>query len=278
MKPPFAYYGGKTTMAAKLAALLPQHKIYVEPFAGSLALLFAKRRVEHEIVSDASGHLVTFFRVLRDDPAALEQACRLTPWSREEFLGADPDEPGIADVERARRWWVRVTQSHSNAYGNTWVYPVTRNGSRAGERASALGRFDALSRRLASVAIENRPAVDVITKYGMGNDTVVYADPPYVPSSRTKPGQGYEHDMVEDDHRALAEVLRATPATVLLSGYPSDLYDELFGDWHQMATTVTKRSSSNRREPGADSATEVIWSNRPLGGQGSLLEGLEVAR
>jgi hypothetical protein len=42
LTPPLAYYGGKTRLAAKIAALLPPHEHYVEPFAGSLAVLLAR--------------------------------------------------------------------------------------------------------------------------------------------------------------------------------------------------------------------------------------------
>jgi site-specific DNA-adenine methylase len=48
MKPPFAYFGGKTTLAPRIAALLPPHEHYVEPFAGSLAVLLAKMRSDDE--------------------------------------------------------------------------------------------------------------------------------------------------------------------------------------------------------------------------------------
>lgn len=72
MNPPFAYYGGKVGMSAAIIGLLPAHRVYIEPFAGSLAVLFAKRPAMHEIVNDADGAIVTFFRVLRDRPDELD--------------------------------------------------------------------------------------------------------------------------------------------------------------------------------------------------------------
>lgn len=37
MRPPFAYYGGKVKLASRIVALMPAHRVYCEPFAGSLA-------------------------------------------------------------------------------------------------------------------------------------------------------------------------------------------------------------------------------------------------
>lgn len=36
LRPPLAYYGGNTTVAARIAALLPTHAHYMEPFAGAV--------------------------------------------------------------------------------------------------------------------------------------------------------------------------------------------------------------------------------------------------
>lgn len=52
MKPPIACYGGKTTIAAKIADVLPRHGHYVEPFRGSLAVLLAKLPSRMETVND----------------------------------------------------------------------------------------------------------------------------------------------------------------------------------------------------------------------------------
>ena len=85
VKPPFAYYGGKTTLAPKIAAILPEHDHYIEPFAGSLAVLLAKAPTTWETVNDLDDLLVNFWRVLRDKPEELAHAAMLTPHARTEY-------------------------------------------------------------------------------------------------------------------------------------------------------------------------------------------------
>lgn len=61
--------------------------------------------------------------------------------------------------------------------------------------------------------------------------------------------------------RGLAESLHAARAAVVLSGYPSDLYDrDLYPGWdrHSIATSTGQGGAWDAR-------TEVLWSNRPLG-------------
>src|SRR6059036_2058140 len=109
-----AYFGGKTLMADRIVALLPTHAHYVEPYAGSLAVLLAKKPSRMETVNDLDGQLMTFWRVLRDKPEQLMRACALTPHARNEHataFGADPN--GIDDVEIARLTWVKIAQGRS---------------------------------------------------------------------------------------------------------------------------------------------------------------------
>ncbi len=64
VKPPLLYFGGKVTLGPAIAALLPAHTHYVEPFCGSLAVLLAKQPSPHETVNDLDQDLMTFWRVL----------------------------------------------------------------------------------------------------------------------------------------------------------------------------------------------------------------------
>lgn len=81
--------------------------------------------------------------------------------------------------------------------------------------------------------------------------TLVYADPPYVRSARTS-ARGYRFDYTDQDHRELIALLRQLPAAVMLSGYPSPLYDELLPDWRRISFQAMTRGGPR---------TECLWMN-----------------
>jgi DNA adenine methylase len=275
MKAPISYYGGKTRLAPWIVSLMPPHRVYVEPFFGSGAVLFAKPSSIHEVVNDLDGNLVCFFRMLRSRPLELERACRLSPYARAEFLAADLAGDSIDDLERARRFFVRTTQGFNRSTGAVgWSLSVQRNSNDARTAANLVERFERCAQRLQHVAVESRPAVQCIRRYGV-EGALIYVDPPYRADTRRglakRTGDYAVEYNTEEEHRELAEALCATPATVLLSGYPSKLYDELYSGWDRWDRAVP--SSAANHAGAARRATEVIWSNRPLSQQLGLLLG-----
>jgi site-specific DNA-adenine methylase len=110
--------------------------------------------------------------------------------------------------------------------------------------------------RLRTVEILHRPAIDVIQKWD-SVDTVSYLDPPYVSESRTSK-KVYDCEMTTADHSELAMTLRACVGKVILSGYPSDLYAELYCDWRTHDIDV-----DNHAAGGSSKArmTERLWFN-----------------
>jgi DNA adenine methylase len=255
--PPFAYFGGKTQLAPRIAALLPPHQHYVEPFAGSLAVLLAKPPSAMETVSDLDGDIVTFWRVLRDQP---------------EHQSAYQRPDGLTDLERARRVWVLLTQGRAGMLLQAgWRHFVDPTGSGAGMAGNLRGyvsRLGPAAARLAEVSLESLPALDLIAKYGAYPNVLIYADPPYLGSTRSS--GGYRCEMTgADEHKDLLAALLDCKAAVVLSGYTSPLYDEMLHVWDR----VTFATGTGQASKGVWSTrTEVLWSNRPLGDQPSLFD------
>lgn len=261
--PPFAYYGGKTTLAAAIAGLLPPHQHYVEPFAGSLAVLLAKTPAPLETVNDLDHRVMTFWRVLRDRPADLARVCSLTPHSRVEHQ-MSYDVAGVDELEVARRIWVSLTQGRGGTLRRTgWRH--FQDPSRRG-RMGMPAYLDAYVERMApavdrlrDVSLECRDALEVINEYGSFPDVCIYADPPYLGSVRSS--RQYVVEMSSDaEHEALAEALNRCGAAVVLSGYRSPLYDDLYAGWHvHELRAFTGQANTN------GARMEVLWSNRPIG-------------
>ena len=256
MKPPFAYYGGKTTLAPQIATALPEHDHYVEPFAGSLAVLLAKEPSSMETVNDLDEKLMTFWRVLRDQPEALERACRLTPHSRTELALAQEDTDD--ELEAARRVWVTLTQSRSHRLTDIgWKFrkQANHNSMPSGMRTFT-NRMESVAERIHNVSLENRDALDVIRDYGTEPTVCIYADPPYLGETRSGT---YRLEMKSaEQHETFAEACHAAKAAVVVSGYDSDLYTNLFAGWHRTDLIAPTALS------GATNRVETLWSNRPL--------------
>jgi DNA adenine methylase len=260
MMPPFAYFGGKTLLAPRIADLMPDHDHYVEPFCGSLAVLLAKAPTKFETVNDIDGELVTFWRVLRDRPQELARVCALTPHSRAEHANTYGDPP-TDDLEIARRVWVQLTQGRAGIRRATgWRHYVKPVGTApmADYLDAYVERILACAERMRNVSLECRPALEMIDRYGREDGVLIYADPPYPTSTRYS--GSYLHEMGSDDeHRDLAAALKACACAVIVSTYPSALYDELYADWYRTEiSTMTGQGGSNQKR------TEVVISNRPF--------------
>ncbi|MFE2556010.1 DNA adenine methylase [Streptomyces sp. NPDC059352] len=266
MKSPVPYFGSKQRIAPWIVSLLPAHEHYVEPYCGGLSVLLAKTPAPMETVNDLDGDLMTFWRVLRDRPAELIRACALTPHSRTELAAAH--EPAVDELELARRIWSRLAQARSGTLRQTgWRHYIAPAGSSIGMPGymnAYVDRLAAAAERLHHVSLESLPALDVITKYGGARDVLLYVDPPYL--GTTRPWSNYRVEMKgEAEHRDLAAALRDAAATVVLSGYDSPLYADLYDGWHryeQQTMTGNAKTAKDR--------TEVVWANRPLAGQDGL--------
>lgn len=226
-------------------------------------MLLRKEPVYSEVYNDLDGEVVNLFRVLRDPIAAaqLRTALHQTPFSRQEFAASY--EPVVGDpIEAARRMIVR---SHMG-FGTSSVLGQPSGFRANSDRSGTTPAHDwttlpaslaAVTRRLAGVVIENRDATGLLQQHDR-HDALHYVDPPYVHSSRAGGNpycrkHYYRHELTDDQHAELATTLHDLAGAVVLSGYPSDLYDDLYHDWRR----VERRAYAD----GARERTEVLWLN-----------------
>lgn len=101
------------------------------------------------------------------------------------------------------------------------------------------------------VTVIGSDAVTFLRSRAFVGDELVYCDPPYLPTTR-KARRVYRHEYDSQGHRELIGALRALPCAVILSGYGSELYDQLLHDWER--ETFPSPSQAGLRR-------EVVWMN-----------------
>jgi len=250
------YYGAKWRLAPFIISLFPDHECYVEPFGGAAGVLLRKQPSALEVYNDLDGEVVNFFRVLRERPADLIWLIESTPWSREEQrLSFEPCENSL---ERARRLYVRSWQTRGGPRtqrNSGWRYARRGNGQVPPNVTKLWNQVDHLwyfVNRLKRVQIDCDDALAVIERFDSPT-TLFYLDPPYLPKVRRERWRkhAYQHEMAEEDHVRLADLLCALDGMAIISGYPSELYDELYASWH-----TETRSSVNELSL---RTTEQVW-------------------
>lgn len=248
------YPGSKWSMANWIIEHMPAHETYLEPFFGSGAVLFNKTLSKLETVNDLDGDVVNLFQVIRERPEELAQMVRWTPYSRKEYyLSYEPSEN---EVERARRFLVRTWQaigaktSDRTGWRSNLQIDKAPNKTWPKQWAELPSEIVEISGRLKDVQIENQPALKVIERYRFP-EVFIYADPPYVLSTRSN--RMYRHEMSDNDHMELLEILDKHPGPVMLSGYSHPLYDDRLKHW--------KREEVKGYADRGKARTEVVWIN-----------------
>lgn len=229
---PIPCYGGKYELAQKLIPFIPKHHSYIEVFAGGAGVFWAKGISDMEVLNDLDSGLVNFYRVIRD-PVKFEQfrhLVELRPYSREEFnyckrTWRDCDD----DIDRAARWFVVARQSFNAVFGGSWKRETKRSArgmcAEVSGYLSVVERLPEIHERLRTVQVENRDFRKVLQEYD-APDAFFYLDPPYIKDTRRAPNV-YQHEMSNDDHGDMVDILLGIKGKVILSGYAHPIYGPL---------------------------------------------------
>lgn len=221
MKTPISYYGGKQSMLKKILPLIPEHRVYLEPFFGGGAVFWAKKSASVEVINDANGMVVNFYEQLKTNYDNLKKAIDATPYSRAVYKRAMVvyENPYIFEpLVKAWAFWVCTIQGFSNKIGS-WKNSSPSNKEIATIQTKKASLTEAFCTRLDLVQIENMNAVELISRFD-SKDVFIYADPPYVNSN-----QGHYGGYTQSHFDELLTVLSLTQSKFLLSCYPNERVD-----------------------------------------------------
>ena len=209
MKAPFPYYGGKAKWAREIWSRFGYPDVYVEPFAGSLAVLLANPcPAAREVVCDTAGYICNFWRAILAEPEKVAHHAKypsihqdltarhkwLRAWVSENSARLSED-PEYYDVKVAGWWvwgrsnWIGRGFMHKEWDGMPWL------GSRLGGQGIQLQskmsvdvQFKLLAGRLEEVVVLNRGWESGVSRSVLLDNNVnshmklnrcVFLDPPY---------------------------------------------------------------------------------------------------
>ena len=271
----FKWPGSKQPHLSKLLPLIPQGgQPYCEPYAGSLAVLLARKPASSEIVNDADHTLVNFYKVIQDKQT-FKYLCRLivqTPYSRAEFTRAveilkqhfSNHTPNLStpSVELAWAFFIfhnqRMPGKLSFAPSNWAVGRNTCSGSIVSFRRF-IKKLPKMRQRLKRVHFDCTDALSFIKCWDSPN-TVMYIDPPYV-------GLGHYYLPLTDveHHQQLIEIVLSCKSAIVISGYDHPIYDKLLEHEWQKIQFQTITQMSNTKGEGQRKLklkrVECVWRN-----------------
>jgi len=253
--------GGKHVMSKTIVKLIPPHKRYVEVFAGSAKVLFAKEPSKIEVINDADKKIANLyycvafhFKEFWDKAKWLLHSRAITNHLKSKLQTSTSIEFG--DIEHAIATYYVLINSFSGS----------KNGFRyERERASHSQRIThkilylrAIRKRIKNVIIECKDFEELIKTWDT-EETFFYCDPPYYQTEYY-----YDVSFKKEDHERLLEVLKQAKGKWMLSGYHNELYDKTLKGYPYVEKQISKfaygitRNAKNKTRP---YATEVLWFN-----------------
>ncbi|MDR2516228.1 MAG: DNA adenine methylase [Spirochaetaceae bacterium] len=261
MKTPLSYYGGKQQLASRILGMIPEHRIYCEPFCGGAAIFFAKEPSKVEVINDTNGEIINFYEVLKKDFQALEEEIKMSLLSRKQHRQAWViyTNPDMFDrVKRAWAIWMLANFSYGCMLNGGFGYD--RVGTYGKKMSNKLAAFtEEFTVRLRRVQIECRDALWIIGSRDTP-ETFFYLDPPYVGSD-----QGHYDGYTQMDFDALLGLLETIQGKFLLSSFRNAGLAEFTrrNGWH---TVEVRLSSSMTHGHGGTirDKVEVLTANYPI--------------
>lgn len=256
----FTYLGGKFSILPFLYENFPkEYDHFIDLCCGSAVVLLNQPQAKIETINDINGKVYNFFKVLQDKPFELLHKLYFTPHSKQEYDNAWYDEE-CTDIEKARRFFVRTTQSifaaGAQEKSKGWAAALSQSRCNISEKTnkwlSSVEGLDKVVERLKNVQIENRHWRFVLKHYDSPG-SFFYFDGPYLLSTRSV--TRYEFEFTMHDYIELAEAVKKMKGKIAISHYDDPQFRELFKDLRFIEGPLRKNSLSEK------DLKECLWVN-----------------
>lgn len=248
-KVPLRRYGGKVYLADWIIGHFPEHETYIEPFAGSAAVFFAKAPAQAEILNDIEGRLIGAFEQMRARPFELAAMLWATPYAQDNWR----DVASKSDLERAALY-IASTQQYYAGATHTSTFSVDAghaNKNKARVWADWFKRILPAAVRLKDAQLLNEDAFKVIDRFGHLDRALWYVDPPYL---------GHEAEYKDSVSIAdLATALKGIKGKVVYSGTEAEAPH--FAGWHQVGRAYVGRARTGKHKMQSKEYREVLYLN-----------------
>lgn len=268
-RPFLKWAGGKTQLLDELLSRAPlSFNRYIEPFVGGGAMFFALRP-ERALIADSNGELINVYRQVADNVDMVIK--KLAAYRNTEdcyYSARELDWESMEPYEAAART-IFLNKTCFNG-----LYRVNHKGQfnvpygwRRNPKICDVETLYAASEALQNAEIVCGDYIATLETYAQSGD-FLFLDPPYIPVSKYSDFKRYTKEQFsEDDHRALAEVVKRMHKRgcyVLLTNSNHPLVHELYADFKVEVVQTKRNISCNGKKRTSEDVIVTACPARPV--------------
>jgi site-specific DNA-adenine methylase len=266
IRPPVKAHGGKYYLARQIVPILltaPDRPAdFLEPCAFGASVFLAMPKHEQETLGDMNPEVVNLWRVLsrHDYASVLVQELSRIQYDQDTFDRAGNSSP-VNEVEQAVQFIIRSRFSRGGLCKSFAWSNRERGGLPGDENSWNTFRKSALPKiieRAAGINVVDDECWWVVWQSRNKTRRLIYADPPYMPDTRSAKKAYGEFEMSRLHHFWLVAALRAHTGPAAISGYRNDDYDRWLSDWQRFDFDMPNNSGQTKQK---QRRIESFWIN-----------------
>lgn len=265
MRPIFKCHGGKYYQWKHIVGHFPKNYAdltYIEPYIGGGSVLLNKTKSKFEIINDLDPSVIAIWKAIQNDVVGFADNLLNAMYSsvvfdlaKNHYFETLGKTNGLAINEYILRRMSR------GGLGKSFAWSKRKRGGQPGDInawESSIMQLGKVYSRIVDTRILNTKALIVIKNYDNPN-ALFYLDPPYLDETRVSK-KAYKYEMTYDEHEQLLKLIVQCSGKILISGYPSWLYEHYLtrNGWRRIEKQIVNHSSQQKHKP---IKKEILWIN-----------------